>query len=208
MLDEFDSISPSSEFLKSPHLKSRIPTYSFHLSSSTFGRKKCVSLKKTAWKVTPKTRYSYKRGTFISSVVCCLGVASEVLDLRRKVTKSDMIISKPHHPIVKKQEWRMTFCVDKGYHWKPWVTQLWLVQFAVLLSNSLGPFNYSIDSTGIPKELLFTKQVDASRWPPMKQNKTIPLRPLAQSQRKTGQLRILSAEIRFIHHHLLDGQTF
>ena len=94
-LDEFDSISPSSEFLKSPHLKSRIPTYSFHLSSSTFGRKKCVSLKKTAWKVTPKTRYSYKRGTFISSVVCCLGVASEVLDLRWKVTKSDMIISKP-----------------------------------------------------------------------------------------------------------------
>jgi len=59
---------------------------------------------------------------------------------------------------------------------------------------------------GIPKRRFSTKQVSEHQW-----NKTLhtiaAIGAIAAIACDCGQLRILSAEIRFIHHHLLDGQT-
>ena len=59
---------------------------------------------------------------------------------------------------------------------------------------------------GIPKSRFSTKQVSEHQW-----NKTLhtiaAIVAIAAIACDCGQLRILSAEIRFIHHHLLDGQT-
>ena len=59
---------------------------------------------------------------------------------------------------------------------------------------------------GIPKSRFSTKQVSEHQW-----NKTLhtiaAIGTIAAIACDCGQLRILSAEIRFIHHHLLDGQT-
>ena len=59
---------------------------------------------------------------------------------------------------------------------------------------------------GIPKSRFSTKQVSEHQW-----NKTLhtiaAIGAIAAIACDCGQLRISSAEIRFIHQHLLDGQT-